>query len=203
MWSGPRSLSTATMYSFSQRPDTLVLDEPLYAHYLNQNPHLSRPYKTELLQAQDIDGTKVIQNFDQILANSGKKILFVKHMAKQVENIDVKLLAKDNCRHIFLIRDPFAMIQSWGVKHEKHQEGCHLEATSLPRMVQLFSDLRRRIASSVGTGEGSGGRMPVVLDSDILKHHPRQALMQLCHELGVPFFEEQLSWVAGPKPFDG
>ena len=30
LWSGPRSMSTALMYSFAQRSDTRVLDEPLY-----------------------------------------------------------------------------------------------------------------------------------------------------------------------------
>ena len=35
LWSGPRNISTALMYSFSQRNDTKVFDEPLYAHYLN------------------------------------------------------------------------------------------------------------------------------------------------------------------------
>ena len=34
LWSGPRNVSTALMYSFAQRPDTRVVDEPLYAHYL-------------------------------------------------------------------------------------------------------------------------------------------------------------------------
>ena len=33
--SGPRNLSTALMYSFSRRPDTKVIDEPFYAHYLD------------------------------------------------------------------------------------------------------------------------------------------------------------------------
>ncbi len=33
-WSGPRNISTALMYSFAQRTDTTVVDEPLYAHYL-------------------------------------------------------------------------------------------------------------------------------------------------------------------------
>ena len=32
--SGPRNLSTALKYSFAQRPDTKVIDEPIYAHYL-------------------------------------------------------------------------------------------------------------------------------------------------------------------------
>ena len=34
MWSGPRSLSTAMMYSWRQRTDTTVVDEPFYAYYL-------------------------------------------------------------------------------------------------------------------------------------------------------------------------
>src|SRR3954469_24965646 len=34
MWSGPRNISTAMMRSFGSRADTVVVDEPLYAHYL-------------------------------------------------------------------------------------------------------------------------------------------------------------------------
>ncbi|NCW57866.1 MAG: HAD family hydrolase, partial [Gammaproteobacteria bacterium] len=34
MWSGPRNLSTALMRSFGNRSDTVVVDEPFYAHYL-------------------------------------------------------------------------------------------------------------------------------------------------------------------------
>ncbi len=36
MWSGPRNISTALMRSWENRPDTAVVDEPLYAHYLHQ-----------------------------------------------------------------------------------------------------------------------------------------------------------------------
>ena len=35
MWSGPRNLSTAMMRSFENREDTVVFDEPFYAHYLS------------------------------------------------------------------------------------------------------------------------------------------------------------------------
>ena len=34
MWSGPRNISTAMMRSWENRPDTRVVDEPLYAYYL-------------------------------------------------------------------------------------------------------------------------------------------------------------------------
>ena len=36
MWSGPRNISTAMMRSFENRPDTVVIDEPFYAHYLDK-----------------------------------------------------------------------------------------------------------------------------------------------------------------------
>ena len=36
LWSGPRNISTTLMYSFAQRKDTKVFDEPLYAFYLSQ-----------------------------------------------------------------------------------------------------------------------------------------------------------------------
>ena len=34
LWASPRNISTALMYSFAQRSDVKVLDEPFYAHYL-------------------------------------------------------------------------------------------------------------------------------------------------------------------------
>ncbi|KAF3531690.1 hypothetical protein DY000_02043873 [Brassica cretica] len=33
-WSAPRSLSTSLMYSFAERDDIEVVDEPLYAAFL-------------------------------------------------------------------------------------------------------------------------------------------------------------------------
>ena len=36
MWSGPRNISTAMMYSFENRRDCCAIDEPFYAHNLEQ-----------------------------------------------------------------------------------------------------------------------------------------------------------------------
>ena len=36
MWCGPRNISTALMRAWENRSDTFVVDEPLYAHYLNE-----------------------------------------------------------------------------------------------------------------------------------------------------------------------
>ena len=49
LWSGPRNVSTALMYSFRERSDTRVLDEPLYGHYLNVS-RAEQPGRYELLK---------------------------------------------------------------------------------------------------------------------------------------------------------
>ena len=52
MWSGPRNLSTAMMRSFENRTDTVVLDEPFYAHFLKET-NLDHPGREEIILKQD------------------------------------------------------------------------------------------------------------------------------------------------------
>jgi hypothetical protein len=51
MWSGPRNISTAMMRSFGSRGDTVVVDEPLYAHYLAVTG-IDHPGREEILASQ-------------------------------------------------------------------------------------------------------------------------------------------------------
>jgi hypothetical protein len=57
--SGPRNISTALMYSFAQRADTVVLDEPFYAFYLNKSG-IEHPGKDEVLKSQPINEEEVL-----------------------------------------------------------------------------------------------------------------------------------------------
>ena len=61
LWSGPRNVSTALMYSFAQRADTRVVDEPLYAHYLRVSG-ADHPGRDEVLAAQEQDGERVVRD---------------------------------------------------------------------------------------------------------------------------------------------
>ena len=79
-WSGPRCVSTSLMYSFAQRDDAQVIDEPLYAHYLRSNPTLHRPYRDEVMASQNSDGTAVLKEIS-VNSNEKKRIVYVKHMA--------------------------------------------------------------------------------------------------------------------------
>ena len=58
--SGPRNISTALMYSFAQRPDTKVLDEPFYGFYL-QHTGLNHPGRDEIINSMESDPEKVFK----------------------------------------------------------------------------------------------------------------------------------------------
>ena len=51
MWSGPRTVSTALMRSWENRPDTVVADEPLYAFYLDSTG-IAHPGRDEVIASQ-------------------------------------------------------------------------------------------------------------------------------------------------------
>ena len=58
MWSGPRSISTAMMRSWENRPDCRVVDEPFYACYL-QESGADHPCRQQVLARQSCDRREV------------------------------------------------------------------------------------------------------------------------------------------------
>ena len=58
-WSGPRNISTALMYSWRQRTDTTVVDEPFYGHYLTIDDR-GHPGVEAVLASQSHDADEVI-----------------------------------------------------------------------------------------------------------------------------------------------
>jgi Sulfotransferase domain len=79
MWSGPRNLSTAFMRSWENRGDTLVIDEPFYAHYL-QVTGLDHPGRDEIIAHQESDWRRVA---DSLLAPvpSNIRVFYQKQMS--------------------------------------------------------------------------------------------------------------------------
>jgi len=60
MWSGPRNLSTAMMYSFAERDDTAVVDEPFYGAYLAATG-IKHPMHQQIIDEGEIDPVKVAE----------------------------------------------------------------------------------------------------------------------------------------------
>ena len=80
MWSGPRNISTAMMRSFENRPDSVVLDEPFYAYYLNLTG-LDHPMRNEIINKGNINFKNIISEITGPIPK-GKKIWYQKHMAQ-------------------------------------------------------------------------------------------------------------------------
>ena len=56
--SGPRNISTALMYSFAQRPECAVFDEPMYGLYLRATD-VDHPGREEVLEQWPSDLNEV------------------------------------------------------------------------------------------------------------------------------------------------
>jgi len=183
VWSGPRNVSTALMRSFDARADTIVCDEPLYAHYLAATG-LRHPVTDEILAQHDPDWKAVVE---WLTGPVEAPVFYQKHMAHHLlPEIDRAWLAE--LTNVFLIREPRAMLTSLAKKLDR----VRLEDTGLPQQVELFESERART-----------GRPPVVLDSKELLLDPRGVLSQLCERVGLEFDEAMLAWEPGPRPTDG
>ena len=80
MWSGPRNLSTAMMRSFENRHDTVVADEPFYAHYLYKTK-IDHPGKEEIIASQSTDWAEVANMCTGDIPD-GKPVWYQKQMAQ-------------------------------------------------------------------------------------------------------------------------
>ena len=184
LWSGPRNVSTALMYSFAQRSDFRVIDEPLYGHYLRVTG-ATHPGREEIMAAMDCDGAAVMRTLLDDQARNPSLCLFLKHMAHHLVDLDLDFLNRTS--NIFLIRDPREMLPSLTIQLP-HAE---LADTGLQRQWELFSKLRE------------AGRTPTILDSRELLLDPACVLTQLCEHLGLPFDPCMLHWEKGPLAEDG
>ncbi|MEM7275346.1 MAG: sulfotransferase family protein [Actinomycetota bacterium] len=182
LWSSPRNVSTAMMYAWRQRPDTTVIDEPLYAHALDHTGRI-HPGRDEILASQDTDGSRVIS--EVILGPSPTPILFCKQMAKHLVGLDRGFLA--DCRNVLLTREPKDMLTSF----QKQIPDTTLADTGLTEMVEILD------------AAVAAGQEPIVVDSRRLLADPPAVLAELCRRLEVPYDDAMLHWPPGPKPEDG
>jgi len=113
LWSGPRNVSTALMYSFAQRDDIRIIDEPLYGHYLRVSG-ADHPGGQDVMGAMNCDGDAVMRELVDQQALDSTKRLFIKHMAHHLVGLDLGFV-RQTC-NLFLIRDPKEMLPSLTVQ---------------------------------------------------------------------------------------
>ena len=182
VWSGPRNVSTALMYAFRQRPDTLVFDEPLYGHYL-ATTRADHPGDEEVLAVMETDGGRVVR--EVLLGPCERPVHFFKNMAHHLTGLDRGILR--GISNVLLTRDPAEMLPSLARQIPEPT----LRDTGLLQQAEILDHVLRH------------GETPLVLDARELLLDPRGVLEQACDRLGIPFYETMLRWPAGPKPEDG
>nr|WKN37936.1 sulfotransferase family protein [Tunicatimonas sp. TK19036] len=181
--SNPRNLSTALMYSFAQRSDTKVVDEPLYGYYLTKRPDIDHPGKEEILASMETDIDIILR--EVIFGDYDYPVLFLKNMAHHFVDMDEHFITQ--LTNLLLIRNPKQLISSIAQQMKE------------PTMEDIGSQKQHELYRFLI----AEGNTPVVLDSGELLKNPPLVLRKVCEALEIPFEDSMLSWQAGALPEDG
>ena len=183
MWSGPRNISTAMMYSFGNRADCLAWDEPFYAFSLvhHGNDH---PMRDAIIAANESDWDRLVA---KCTGPAAKPLFYQKHMTHHMlPGYDRSWILK--LTNAFLIRAPERVLASYTKKWSE----VSLRDIGFVEQAEIFDMVSQKL-----------GRAPPVVDADDVLANPRRLLETLCQACGIAFDAAMLSWPKGPKPFDG
>lgn len=178
MWSGPRNLSTAMMYSFAARGDCRVVDEPFYAAYLAR-AGVDHPMREVVLASQSQNPDLVAKSLISLVLEPA---FYQMHMAHHMF-ADWDDTWMQDVKHVFLIRHPARVVASYARKREA------------PVLDDLGFEQQSRIFDQIGGG--------VVVDSGDIRANPAEMLQKLCAAIDISWTENMLSWPAGGHPADG
>lgn len=192
MWSGPRNISTAMMRAWGNRADTVVVDEPLYAYYLERTGK-DHPMAAEVVAQGETDWQKIATHLTKDPVPHGKRIYFQKQMTHHLlAEVDRAWMADlTNC---FLIRDPREVILSYIKKNPDPT----LEDLGFVQQCEIFEFVRAH-----GGPNRQTGSVPPVVDAKDVLENPERILRALCRAIGVEFDKAMLSWPPGLRETDG
>ncbi len=181
--SSPRTISTAMMYSFAQRNDTVVIDEPFYGYYLAQTG-LDHPGREETMKSTPTD----LEGVQQWITDKAgtRPHLFLKNIASHAGVVSPTF--SKEFHNVILTRNPERIITSFSkvISDPTHQD---IGIKSQAELLTYYQE--------------NGKYQPVVLDSERVLQDPRGQLTKLCEALSLDFQEEMLSWPKGAKSYDG
>lgn len=180
-WSGPRNVSTAMMYSFAQRKDCTVLDEPYFGNFL-KTTGVWRPSREEVLQQMKTSGKAV---HEKVIEFEENEILFLKNMANHTVGLDLTYLEK--YKNVILTRDPLKVLASYS----KHIEKPTALDLGYAHQLEILEYAERNDLPML------------VVNSDDVCERPEHELQRICSHLEIPFDTVMLHWEAGARQEDG
>jgi hypothetical protein len=184
MWSGPRNISTAMMRSFENRPDCVVVDEPLYAAYLARTG-IDHPGRDEVISSQSTDLDEAVRGLLEPLP-AGITVHYAKHMSHHIPD-DMDLGWTLGFRNVMLVRDPGEVVASY----VRSRDACEPADIGLLQQERLLRFWQQH------------GETPPVIDAGDFLRDPEGYLRWLCEWLGVGFTDRMLTWPAGLRDTDG
>lgn len=164
------------MYSWAQREDFKVIDEPFYAYYLKTFNITSHPGTEEILASQPTDLNTVIDSLKQKERN-----LFIKNMAHHIGHLTLDFCK--NFENIIFIRNPRQLIASFAQVIDQP----NMKDIGVKNQYEIYQKLEKAI----------------VLDSGQLLANPSKVLEELCQRIGIDFDPSVLNWEAGARIEDG
>lgn len=184
MWSGPRNISTALMRSWENRGDTVVVDEPLYPHFLAATG-IDHPGREEVLAVGETDWRVVVEQLLGPLPD-GAGVFYQKQMAHHLlPGMDRSWIR--GLTNVLLIRDPREVVASY----IRSREQVTADDIGLPQQTMLYDEWT------------AAGGPPRVIDAADFLQDPAGFLRGLCDLVGVGFDDAMLHWPPGPRDTDG
>jgi len=183
VWSGPRNISTALMRSWENRPDCVVVDEPLYAAYLAATG-LEHPGRDEIVATGETDYARAVSSLRAPLPD-GVQVQYQKQMSHHLPPGEPDWVAE--LTNVLLIRDPGEVVASY-VRSRAQVEPADI---GLLQQIGLLDTLL-----------AAGQDPPVINAADFLRA-PEAHLRWWCDWLCIPFIDAMLRWPPGPRDSDG
>ncbi|AOX03896.1 sulfotransferase family protein [Moorena producens PAL-8-15-08-1] len=175
LWTAPRSVSTAFEKTFSQRPDTAIIDEPFLDVYYFSKWRCSNRFG-DYDRRQDYQPTQVLEEIKS--KTEAAPLVFMKEMAYQgLPYIDQDFIA--SAINTFIVRHPQEVMASWyRVNESPTKEEFGFDA--LKQMWQIVTEQLEQ--------------KPILVEANSFRRHPQKVLSEYCQRIGVKFYPQMLSW---------